>query len=71
MAVDEKVRFIQYLVDKVNTYEFDKRATELAVEKCQSTFDSVSVSLESLKKKGRRARLNCARNVLSARRPRP
>ena len=45
MAGDEK-----YLVDKVNTYELDKRATELAVEEFQSTFDSVSASLESLKK---------------------
>ena len=50
MAADEKVRFIQYLVDKVNTYALDKRATELAVEEFQSTFDSVSASLESLKK---------------------
>ena len=32
MAADEKDRFIQYLVDKVNTYELDKRATELAIE---------------------------------------
>lgn len=30
MATDEKDSFIQYLVDKVNTYELDKRATELA-----------------------------------------
>ena len=36
MSVDEKDRFIQYLVDKVNTYELDKRATELAVEEFQS-----------------------------------
>ena len=50
MAADEKDRYIQYLVDKVNTYELDKRATELAVEEFQSTFDSVSASLESLKK---------------------
>ena len=50
MATDEKDRFIQYLVDKVNTYELDKRATELAVEEFQSTFDSVSASLDSLKK---------------------
>ena len=42
MAADEKDRFIQYLVDKVNTYELDKRATELAVEEFQSTFDSLS-----------------------------
>ena len=26
MAADEKDRFIQYLVDKVNTYELNKRA---------------------------------------------
>ena len=50
MSSDEKDRFIQYLVDKVNTYELDKRATELAIEEFQSTFDSVSASLESLKK---------------------
>ena len=50
MAADEKDRFIQYLVDKVNSYKLDKRATELAVEEFQSTFDSVSASLESLKK---------------------
>ena len=50
MAANEKDRFIQYLVDKVNTYELDKRATELAVEEFQPTLDSVSASLESLKK---------------------
>lgn len=50
MAADEKNRFIQYLVDKVNTYELDKRATELAIEEFQSTFDSVSASLESMKR---------------------
>ena len=50
MAADEKDCFIQYLVDKVNTYELNKRATELAVEEFQSTFDSVSACLESLKK---------------------
>ena len=42
MAADEKDRFIQHLVDKVNTYELDKRATELAVEEFQFTFDSLS-----------------------------
>ena len=50
MSADEKDRFIQYLVEKVNSYELDKRATELVVEEFQSTFDSVSASLESLKK---------------------
>ena len=32
MATDEKDRFIQYLADKVNTYELDKRATVLAAK---------------------------------------
>ena len=50
MAADEKDRFIQYLVDKVNMFELDKRATELAVEEFQTHFDSVSSSLDSLKK---------------------
>ena len=50
MAADEKDRFIQYLVDKVNMFELDKRATELAVEEFQTHFDSVSTSLDSLKK---------------------
>ena len=50
MAADEKDSFIQYLVDKVNTYELDKRATELAVEEFQTHFDSISSSLDSLKK---------------------
>ena len=50
MAPDEKDRFIQYLVEKVNMAELDKRAMELAVEEFQATFDSVSSSLASLKK---------------------
>ncbi len=50
MAADEKDRFIQYLVDKVNMYDLDERATELAVEEFQTHFDSVSTSLDSLKK---------------------
>ena len=45
MATDEKDSFIQYLVDKIDKYELDKRATELAVEEFQPTFDSVSASL--------------------------
>lgn len=36
MATDEKDRFIQYLVDKINMFELDKRATELAVEEFQT-----------------------------------
>ena len=50
MAADEKDRFIQYLVDKVNMFELKDRATELAIEEYQTTFDGVSASLESLKK---------------------
>ena len=50
MSADEKDRFIQYLVEKVNMAELDKRAMELAVEEFQATFDSVSSSLASLKK---------------------
>ena len=50
MAIDEKDRYIQSLIDKNNMFELDKRATELAVEEFQTTFDSVSASLESLKK---------------------
>ena len=50
MPADQKDRYIQYLVDRVNDLELDKRATKLAVEEFQSTFDSVSASLESLKK---------------------
>ena len=50
MAADEKDRYIQSLIDKINMFELDKRATELAVEEFQSTFDSVSACLESLKK---------------------
>ena len=50
MSADEKERYIRSLLDKINMFELDKRATELAVEEFQSTFDSVSASLESLKK---------------------
>ena len=50
MSADEKDRYIWSLLDKINMFELDKRATELAVEEFQSTFDSVSASLESLKK---------------------
>ena len=50
MATDEKDRYIRSLLDKINMFELDKRATELAVEEFQSTFDRVSASLESLKK---------------------
>ena len=50
MSADEKDRYIRSLLDKINMFELDKRATELAVEEFQSTFDHVSASLESLKK---------------------
>ena len=50
MSADEKDRYIRSLLDKINMFELDKRATELAVEEFQSTFDRVSASLESLKK---------------------
>ena len=50
MAADEKDRYIQSFIDKINMFELDKRAKELAVEEFQSTFDNVSASLESLKK---------------------
>ena len=50
MAADEKDRYIQSLIDKINMFELDKRAKELAVKELQSTFDNVSASLESLKK---------------------
>ena len=49
MSADEKDRYIRSLLDKINMFELDKRATELAVEEFQSTFDSVNASLESLK----------------------
>ena len=50
MSADEKDRYIRSLLDKINMFELDKRATELAVEEFQSTLDRVSASLESLKK---------------------
>ena len=50
MAADEKDRYIRSLIDKINMFELDKRATELAVEEFHSTFDSVSANLKSLKK---------------------
>ena len=50
MAADEKDRYIQSFIDKINMFELDKRAKELAVEEFQSTFDNVSASLKSLKK---------------------
>ena len=31
MAADEKDRYIQSLIDKINMYELDKRTTELSI----------------------------------------
>lgn len=42
MSADEKDRYIRSLLDKINMFELDKRATELAVEEFQSTFDRIS-----------------------------
>lgn len=50
MAADEKDRYIRSLIDKINMFELDKRATEFAVEEFQTHFDSVTSTLESLKK---------------------
>ena len=50
MSAYEKDRYIRSLIDKINMFELDKRATELSVEEFQTHFDSVSASLESLKK---------------------
>ena len=50
MSEDETDRYIRSLLDKINMFELDKRATELAVEEFQTHFDSVSSNLDSLKK---------------------
>ena len=50
MAADEKDRYIRSLIDKINMFELDKRATELAVEEFQIHFDTVTSTLDSLKK---------------------
>ena len=50
MAADEKDLHIRSLIDKINMFELDKRATELAVEEFQTHFDTVSSTLDSLKK---------------------
>ena len=41
MSADQKDRYIQYLVDKVNELVLDKRATVLAVEEFQGIHDKV------------------------------
>ena len=50
MTEDQKDRYTRSLIDKINMFELDKRATELAVEEFQTHFDSDSTSLDSLKK---------------------
>ena len=70
MAADEKDRYIRSLIDKINMFELDKRATELAVEEFQTHFDSVSSTHDSLKKEWSPSKQNCVKNVLNARRPR-
>ena len=49
MTADQKDRYIQYLVDKVNELVLDKRATELAVEEFQGIHDKVLEQLAGLK----------------------
>lgn len=50
MSADQKDRYIQYLVGKVNELDLDKRAMELAVEEFQGIHNDVVASLEELKK---------------------
>ena len=50
MAADEKDRYIRSLIDKINMFELDKRATKLAIEEFQTHFDTVTSTLDSLKK---------------------
>lgn len=50
MPADQKDRYIQYLVGKVNYLDLGKRAMELAVEKFQGIHNDIVASLEELKK---------------------
>ena len=50
MSEDDKDLHIRSLIDKINMFELDKRATELAVEEFQTHFDTVTSTLDSLKK---------------------
>ena len=49
MGTDQKDRYIQYLVDRANALDLDKRAMELAVEEFQGLHNNVVASLEELK----------------------
>ena len=48
MSIDQKDRYIRYLVDRVNELDLDKRAMELAVEEFQGVHDKVVESLARL-----------------------
>lgn len=50
MSADEKDRYIQYLVGRLEEAELDKRAMELGVKEFQATFDSVNAGLSALRK---------------------
>lgn len=50
MPMDQKDRYIQYLVDKVNELDLYKRASELAVDEFQGIHDSVLEELAELRK---------------------
>lgn len=50
MSADQKDRFIEYLVDKVNALDLDKRAMELAVDEFQGIHNNVLEQLAELRK---------------------
>lgn len=50
MSADQKDRFIEYLVDKVNALDLDKRAMELAVDEFQGIHNNVLEQLAELQK---------------------
>lgn len=50
MPVDQKDRYIHYLVDKVNELDLDKRAMELAVEEFQGIHNNVLEQLAEMQR---------------------
>lgn len=48
MSADQKDRFIEYLVEKVNALDLDKRAMELAVDEFQGIHNNVLEQLTEL-----------------------
>ena len=50
MKADQKDRYIQYLVDRVNALGLDKRAMELAVEEFQGIHNNVLAQLSEFQK---------------------